>query len=330
VLAATKLGPALATGNCLVLKPSELTSLSAARLAELALEAGVPEGVFNVLHGGALVGDALAHHPAVDLLTFTGSTQTGRRLLVAAGESNMKRLILECGGKAPNILFEDGPELQAVAEGILGRAFWNQGEVCSASSRLLVQESIKEDLLRILTVRAAALTPGDPLKPDTTFGALVSHAHKKKVLSYIDSAKRDGAEMVHQSVCSPPFSEGFYLPPTIFDRVSSGHRIAQEEIFGPVLSVLSFRDEDEAIRIANSTIYGLTAIVWTKDLGRAHRLTQGIRAGSVVVYATGNPVGGPAEGVMSSGGLKQSGIGVEGGLEGLEAYTSQTAVQFFV
>jgi acyl-CoA reductase-like NAD-dependent aldehyde dehydrogenase len=330
VLAAEKIGPALATGNSLVLKPSELTSLSAARIAELAVEAGIPPGVFNVIHGGPDVGAALALHRQVDLLTFTGSSRTGKRLLIAAGESNMKRLILECGGKAPNIVFDDCPDLDAVAEGIVARAFWNQGQVCTASSRLLIQSSIKDELLGLVMQKASFLSPGDPLKPDTTFGAVVSQGHKQKVLSFIDSGEREGAKIVYRSDAPSPFAGGFYVPPVVFDLVSPGQKIAQEEIFGPVLSVLAFADEAEAISIANSTIYGLSAILWTRNLGRAHRVTHGINAGWIVVNATGQRMGGPGPSVLSIGGHKESGIGVEGGIEGLEGYTSRTAVQMFV
>jgi acyl-CoA reductase-like NAD-dependent aldehyde dehydrogenase len=329
LLAAGKIGPALATGNSLVLKPSELTSFSAARVAELAIQAGVPEGVFNVVHGGGSVGASLARHADVDLVTFTGSTHTGKKLLIAAGESNMKRLILECGGKAPNIVFDDSPNLEAVADAVVARAFYNQGQVCTASSRLLVQESIKGAFLPILLRKAAALCSGDPLKAETKYGAVVSQEHKQKVLDYIDRGEKEGATKVYQSHASAPHEGGFYVSPVIFDRVSTRHRIAQEEIFGPVLSVISFRDEEEAIQIANGTIYGLSAIVWTKDLGRAHRLTHGIKAGWIVVNATDKPAGGPGTGVMSVGGHKESGTGVEGGLEGLEEYTSTTAVQWF-
>lgn len=330
VLAAAKIGPALAMGNSLVIKPSELTSLSASRVAELALKAGVPKGVLNVIHGDATVGAALAHHREVDLVSFTGSSPTGKKLLVAAGESNMKRTILECGGKAPNIVFEDCPNLNAVADAIVARAFWNQGEVCTASSRLLVQESIKEELLRRVIQKTSELEIGDPLKPDTRFGALVSQGHRRKVLEYIATGEREGARVVHQSLSPPPFEEGFYISPVIFDQVSPDQKIAQHEIFGPVLVVISFSSEDEAINIANQTLYGLSAIVWTKDLGRAHRVTQRIDAGWVVVNATSKPVGGAGLGVLPIGGHKESGIGVEGGLEGLEAYTIRTAVQLFV
>jgi acyl-CoA reductase-like NAD-dependent aldehyde dehydrogenase len=330
VLAAGKVGPVLATGNSLVLKPSELTSFSAGRLAELALEAGVPAGVFNVVHGGPAIGDALAHHRNVDLVTFTGSTRTGKSLLIASGNSNMKRLLLECGGKAPNIVFEDSPDLNAVADAVVARAFWNQGQVCTASSRLLVQSSIKEYLMPLILERVAGLLPGDPLQPDTKFGAVVSEHHKEKVLKYVSLGEREGARKLYQSAIRGPYDEGFYVAPVIFDNVSPQQQIAREEIFGPVLSVLTFSTEKEAIRLANDTIYGLSAILWTKDLGRAHRTSQGIKAGWITVNATATPTGGPAEGVLSVGGLKESGLGTEGGIEGLEAYMSTTAVQFFV
>jgi acyl-CoA reductase-like NAD-dependent aldehyde dehydrogenase len=329
VLAAMKLAPALAMGNTLVLKPSEMTSLSACRLAELALEVGIPSGVYNVIHGAGAVGAGLARHPGIDLITFTGSTQTGKRLMIASGESNLKRLILECGGKAPNIVFADAPDLDAVAASIVARAFWNQGQVCTASSRLLVQETVKDELLPKIIAQVSKLNPADPLLPDTRFAALVSSVHQQKVLSYIDSGLRESATVAYQSRAAPPHPGGFYVAPVIFERVSPQQRIAREEIFGPVLSVMSFRDEGEAIRIANDTLYGLSAIVWTQDLSRAHRMTQALQAGWITVNATAKTAGGPAEGVLSRGGLRQSGLGLEGGLEGLEAYTTSTAVQIF-
>jgi acyl-CoA reductase-like NAD-dependent aldehyde dehydrogenase len=330
LLAAQKIGPALATGNSIILKPSELTSLSASRLAELAVEAGVPEGVFNVVHGDARAGSALAHHADVNLLTFTGSTRTGKALLVAAGQSNMKRLILECGGKAPSIVFEDCPDLNAVADAIVASAFWNQGQVCVASSRLLLQESVKETLLKRVIAKTSGLSLGDPLGRETKFGALVSQGHQQKVLGYIESGKREGARVVYQSDSTPPFEHGFYVAPTIFDRVAPEQEIAREEIFGPVLSVISFRDEKEAIEIANRTIYGLSAVIWTRDMARAHRMSQAVDAGWIVINTAGKAVGGLAEGVLPVGGHKESGIGIEGGVEGLEAYTNKTAVQLFV
>ncbi|MBV8144949.1 MAG: aldehyde dehydrogenase family protein [Gammaproteobacteria bacterium] len=330
VLAAEKIGPALVMGNSLVLKPSELTSLSAVRVAQLALEAGIPEGVLNVIHGSPEVGSALAHHADVDMITFTGSSRTGKLLLVASGESNMKRLMLECGGKAPNIVFDDAPDLAAVADSIIARAFWNQGQVCTASSRLLVQEGIKDELLKLVIERAARLHPGDPLREQTTFGALVSGGHREKVLGYIAAGEREGAQPIYRATTSAPLPGGFYVAPVIFDKVSAAQRIAQEEIFGPVLAVLGFRDEAEAAHLANGTIYGLSAILWTKDVGRAHRMSQSIDAGWIVVNATASPTGGTGPGILSIGGHKQSGIGVEGGVEGLKAYTRESAIQIFV
>lgn len=330
VLAAQKIGPVLATGNCLVLKPSEFTSFSAARVAALALEAGVPEGVLNVVHGNGTLGAALSLHRDVDLLTFTGSSATGKKVMIAAGQSNMKRLVLECGGKAPSIVFDDAPNLDAIAQRVVARAFWNQGQVCTASSRLLVHESIKDEFMRRVIDEVSLLNPGDPLQPETRFGAIVSQEQRKKIMGYVGSAESEGARMIYQSTTSAPFESGFYAPPTIFDNVTACQRIAQEEIFGPVLSVITFRDEAAALQIANSTLYGLSAILWTQDLGRAHRMTQGIQAGWVTVNATGTPMGGPGGSAIEIGGHKESGFGVEGGIDGLKVYTSQTAVQWFV
>jgi acyl-CoA reductase-like NAD-dependent aldehyde dehydrogenase len=325
-----KIGPVLAAGNSVVLKPSELTSLSAARVAELAREAGVPEGAFSVIHGDGRVGAALARHGEVDLLTFTGSSPTGKALLVAAGESNMKRLILECGGKTPNIVFDDCPAVQEVARAIVASAFWNEGQVCIASSRLLVQEGVREELLTALTREVNALRVGDPLRPDTRHGALVSRHHQQKVMSYIDRGEKEGARRIHHARLVPPIEGGYYVPATVFDEVSSRSAIAQEEIFGPVLTVLSFKNDEEAIRIANGTIYGLASIAWTKNPARAHRLAQSVRSGSMICYATAKPAGGPSDAVLSLGGHKQSGWGVEGGVAGVEEYLSRTAVQVFV
>lgn len=328
--ATQKIGPVLAAGNCLVLKPSELTSLSAARVAALAIEAGIPEGVLNVVHGGAEVGSLLVRHPEVDLVTFTGSTRTGKELLVASGQSNMKRLILECGGKSPNIVFDDSPSIEAVAEAVVSGAFWNQGQVCAAGSRLLVHTSVKKKLLNAVIERTAKWISGDPLQADTTYGALVSDAHRKKVLGYVEAGEGEGATVAYRSRQASPCDGGFYLGPIVFDNVSPAQKVAQEEIFGPVLSVIEFRDEEEAIRMANSTIYGLTATLWTKDLVRMHRVTHAVKAGLIVVNASEKRAGGPTDQVLSVGGHKQSGLGAEGGVEGIEAYTSKTAVQVFV
>jgi acyl-CoA reductase-like NAD-dependent aldehyde dehydrogenase len=329
LLAAAKIGPALATGNCLVLKPSELTSLSTVRLAELAVEAGIPEGVLNVVHGGREIGAQLASHRGIDLISFTGSSATGKQVMIASGQSNMKRLILECGGKAPNVVFDDAPDLESVANAVVNSAFRNQGEVCVASSRVLVQAGIKKDLLQAIVQRTAELRLGDPLRTETQFGALVSQGHKQKVLGYIERGERDGARVIYRSNSPAPYDSGFYVGPVILDNVKTEHCVAQEEIFGPVLSVLTFKDEEEAVRIANDTVYGLSAIVWTTDLGRALRVTHSINAGWVVVNATGKAAGGPGAGVLSVGGHKESGVGAEGGIAGLQAYMSDTAVQYF-
>jgi acyl-CoA reductase-like NAD-dependent aldehyde dehydrogenase len=329
LLAARKVAPALVTGNSLILKPSEQTSLSASRLAQLALEAGVPEDVFNVVHGASVVGKTLADHNDVNLVTFTGSTATGKQLLIASGQSNMKRLILECGGKSPTIVFNDSPALEIVARHVVSHAFRNQGQLCTAGSRLLVQRDIKEELLACVVACAEKLVCGDPLRVGTRFGAVVSREHKDKVLGYINDAKLDGGELVSQVRGSDPLDGGFYISPIILDRISSTHRVAQEEIFGPVLTVMTFEDESGATRLANDTRYGLSAVVWTRDMGRAHRVSLALDSGWVVVNACANPGGGPSEGVMSIGGHKESGFGVEGGAEGLKAYTSHSAIQLF-
>jgi len=330
LLSVAKIAPVLAAGNTLVLKPSELTSLSAGRVAELAIEAGLPPGVLNVVHGGPHIGDRLARHHDIDFLTFTGSTRTGKKLMIASGESNMKRLMLECGGKAPNIVFDDSPDLEAVAQAVTARAFYNQGEVCSASSRLLIHDRIREKFLPLLMAEISALAPGDPLDPETRFGAIVSEEHRQKIMGFVDQGVGEGASVLYRSGAGAPVDGGYYAAPIVFDNVSPQHMIAREEIFGPVLSILSFRDESEAIRIANNTIYGLSAVVWTRSLDRAHRMTQAIRAGWVVVNAGSSPRGGPGMGVLSVGGHKESGLGTEGGLQGLEECMSRTAVQIFV
>ena len=320
-LAATKVGPALAMGNSIVLKPSEFTSLSASRLAELAFEAGVPAGVFNVVNGvGETVGAALANHNAVDLLSFTGSSATGKQLLMSAGRSNMKRLMLECGGKSPYLVFEDCPEdLDAVAANLVSRAFHNQGEVCSAGTRLLIQEGIKDRLLPKIIERAKAMVPGDPFDRATTFGALMNEAHMEKVLGYIENGRGEGAEIILGGNRVRHSTGGFYVEPTIFDNVDPKHRIAQEEIFGPVLSVFTFRDEAEAIELANDTCFGLAAFVATTDLARSQRLGQRLNAGSIVILGSSGPQGGGVS--PGSEAHKQSGFGVESSLAGLASYT---------
>jgi acyl-CoA reductase-like NAD-dependent aldehyde dehydrogenase len=330
VLAIMKAGPALAAGNSLVLKPSELSSLSALRLAELALEAGVPEGVFNVVPGiGRTVGDELARHPDLDMLSFTGSTATGRQLMVSAGQSTMKPLLLECGGKSPNIVFDDCPDLDAVADAVTARMYWNQGQVCTAGSRLLVQDSIKKQLLERIHARARALIPGDPFDPDTTCGPLISAPQMNKVLGYIQSGLEQGGKLLIGGKPTRQETGGYFIETTIFDDVRPDMRIGQEEIFGPVLAVMTFRDAEEACKLANSTSYGLSATVWTRSISRIHLMMRKLRAGEIDIKATARPSAGPPFASMPLEPHKQSGIGVEGGIEGLQSYTILRAVKIY-
>ena len=328
-LAVSKMAPALIMGNSLVLKPSEFTSLSAQHLAVLALEAGVPPGVFNVVHGvGATVGAALVAHPDVDLISFVGSSATGKQIMASAAHSNMKRVILECGGKSPYLVFDDCPEdLDFIAEDIVDTAFPNQGALCIAGTRLLIQDTLRDRLLPLIIEKAAAIKAKDPLSSEASFGALVNEAHMEKVLGYIDSGKAEGAELVLGGERVYPdgddsIKNAFYIEPTIFDQVSPGAKIAQEEIFGPVLSVITFSDEAEAIRLANDSCFGLASYAATTDLGRAQRLGERLNAGLLVVLGTSQPSGGGIS--TSSDKHRQSGQGYSGGLEGLAAYTVST------
>ncbi|MEM8987966.1 MAG: aldehyde dehydrogenase family protein [Pseudomonadota bacterium] len=327
-LAAMKVGPALAAGNALVLKPSELSSFTTLRLAALAKEAGVPDGILNIVPGqGLTVGAALAKHGDIDMLSFTGSTSVGKLLLQYAGQSNMKRLLLECGGKSPNIVCDDFPDLDEAAMGVFSKMFWNQGQVCTAGTRLLVQRSIKDALVERLVGLAQTMTPGDPLDPATTAGPLISRIQQDKVLSYIDHGKNSGARLCFGG--EQKTGDGFFVAPTIFDDVDPGASIAQEEIFGPVLAIIPFDTVDEAISIANGTIYGLSATVWTVDLAKAHAFIDGLKAGEVTVRGAGSSASGAALGAMPNQPFGQSGFGVEMGLEGLLSYTSVKSLQIF-
>ena len=330
-LAVSKVAPALIMGNCLVLKPSEFTSLSAQHLAVLAIEAGVPPGVFNVVHGdGKTVGDRLAHHPDVDLLAFVGSSATGKQLMISAGQSNMKRLILECGGKSPFLAFDDCADLDATAEEIVDNAFPNQGALCVAGTRLILQDSLRDKLLPLILEKAAAIKAADPLDPGTRFGALMSEAHMNKVLGYIDSGISEGAKLILGGKRVYPqnndaLTGGFYIEPTIFDGVDPAAKIAQEEIFGPVLSIFSFSDEAEAIALANNSDFGLAAYAATTNVARVQRLSESINAGNLMVYGSAKPRFGTVG--IGSDKQRQSGMGYSGGAEGLEAYTASTTVR---
>ncbi|AXA67368.1 MULTISPECIES: aldehyde dehydrogenase [Pseudomonas] len=321
MMACWKLGPALATGNSVILKPSEKSPLTAIRIAALALEAGIPAGVFNVLPGyGHTVGQALALHPDVDTLVFTGSTRIAKQLLVYAGESNMKRVWLEAGGKSPNIVFADAPDLGAAAEAAAAAIAFNQGEVCIAGSRLLVERSIKARFLALVAEALQAWAPGHALNPDTRVGALVDEGHLRTVLGFIEAGRAEGARLVSGGARALSETGGSYVTPTIFDGVDNAMRIAREEIFGPVLAVIDFDDEEEAVRIANDTPYGLAAAVWTRDLSRAHRVARALRAGSVWVnqYDGGDMT-------APFGGFKQSGNGRDKSLHAFDKYTELKA-----
>ncbi|EZH83001.1 aldehyde dehydrogenase [Ectopseudomonas composti] len=312
-----KLGPALSTGNSVILKPSEKSPLTGIRIAQLAIEAGIPAGVFNVLPGfGHTVGKALALHMDVDTLVFTGSTKIAKQLMIYAGESNMKRVWLEAGGKSPNIVFADAPDLQAAAESAASAIAFNQGEVCTAGSRLLVENSIKDKFVPMVVEAIKAWKPGNPLDPATNVGALVDTTQMNNVLGYIQAGHDDGAKLVAGGKRVMEETGGTYVEPTIFDGVNNAMRIAKEEIFGPVLSVIGFDDQDEAIAIANDTVYGLAAAVWTSNLSRAHLVGKALRAGSVWInqYDGGDMT-------APFGGFKQSGNGRDKSLHAFDKYT---------
>jgi gamma-glutamyl-gamma-aminobutyraldehyde dehydrogenase len=304
-MAAWKLGPALATGNSVIIKPASTTSLSLLRIAELGAEAGIPDGVLNVVTGpGDTVGAAIGRHPDIDCVAFTGSTEVGRRFLTWSAESNLKRVLLELGGKSPQVVFEDVTDMAGVAANAATAIFWNMGENCSAGSRLIVHRSRKDDLLDALQAELAAWPVGDPLDPSTKIGALISRSHLERVLGYVAAGREEGARLVTGGERILEETGGYFVPPTIFDRVRNDMRIAREEIFGPVLSVIEFDTEEEAVAIANDTAYGLAASIYTDDLNVAHRVAREIRAGTVGVNAY-------AEGDMTTpfGGYRQSGFG---------------------
>ena len=296
LMMAWKIAPALAAGNSVVLKPAEQTSLSALRIAELALEAGLPRGVLNVVPGtGPDVGEPMGRHPGIDMLSFTGSTETGRRFLRYSAESNLKKIVLECGGKNPAIVLEDAEDLDLVAEHVVNGAFWNMGENCSASSRLIVHEKVKDELLKHIVARTRNWKTGDPLDPRHHLGALVDKEHFKKVSGYLKAGK---------AIVGGKTEQGRYVLPTVIDAVKPGDRLAREEVFGPVLAVITVRSTEEAIAVANDTDYGLAASLFSANGKRALRAAREIRAGTVTVNCFG-------EGDITTpfGGYKQSGFG---------------------
>lgn len=317
LLTAWKCAPALAAGNSIVLKPSEKAPLTSIRLASLAAEAGIPEGVFNVVPGlGPVAGKALAEHHDVDMITFTGSTAVGKQLMCSAGNSNMKQLSLECGGKSPNIVFDDAADLETAASASAAAAFHNCGQVCVSPTRLLVAERIADEFVERVVCASAKHAPGDPLDPSATQGALIDETHLRSVLHYIDLGREEGATLRCGGERLDIVPGGTYLGPTVFVDVDPEMTIAREEIFGPVLSVITFRTESEAIRLANDSVYGLHACLWTEDMHRSNRVARRIKAGTVTVNCTGT-----YDLSLPIGGFKQSGFGKDRSLMALEKYT---------
>lgn len=321
MMMAWKVAPALITGNSVVLKPAEQSPLSALRVAELAAEAGIPEGVFNVLPGyGPTAGQALGRHHDVDCIAFTGSTEVGKLFMRYSAESNMKPVNLECGGKSPNIIMADAPDLNAAATAAAWAVFFNQGQVCNAGTRLLVDEKVKDQVLDKIVSVGQSIVVGDPLDPATQMGAIVDGTQLNRVLGYIADGKASGARLVMGGERCRSETGGFFVRPTVFDGVDNSMRIAREEIFGPVLSTISFKDTEDALRIANDTAYGLYAAVWTRDINKAFKMVRGIRAGAVNVNTySGGDISTPF------GGFKQSGQGRDKSLHALEKYTALKA-----
>jgi len=323
LMAAWKLGPLLATGNTAVLKPAEQTSLTTIRLAELAIEAGIPDGVINVVPGfGKTAGEPLGRHPDVDALAFTGSTEVGRMFLRYSADSNLKRVLLECGGKNPFVVMADADDLDSVADHAATSIYWNAGQNCSSNSRLIVHRAVKDELMNLLLEKSRSWTVGNPLDPGVKIGAMIEPEHMKKVLANITSGHKDGAECVLGGNQILKETGGLFVEPTIFDGVKPGMQLATEEVFGPVLSVIDFAQPEEGIAIANDTAYGLAASVFTSDLRTAHLAARAIKAGTVTVNTYG-------EGDASTpfGGFKLSGFGGrDNGLASHEQYTETKTI----
>jgi len=316
-MAIWKIAPALITGNSVILKPAEQSPMSAIKIGALLSEAGLPDGVFSVLPGdGPTTGKQLCLHNDVDCVAFTGSGEVGKLVLQYSGQSNMKRVQLECGGKSPNIIFADCDDLDAAAEASAYAIFGNQGEVCSAGSRLIIQKEIEEDFIKKVTEVSKKMQPSDPLNPDSFAGAIVNKEQLEKINKYVTLGKEEGAEIEVGGNITMEDTGGFYHEPTIFKNVSNNMKIAQEEIFGPVLTTMNFLTYEEAIDIANGSQFGLAAGVWTKDINKAIKASREIRAGTVYInnYEEG------VDSTIPLGGYKQSGIGRDNGYQALENY----------
>ncbi len=320
LMAAWKVAPALACGNAVVLKPAEQTPLAALELAAIAAEAGLPGGVLNVVPGyGQTAGAALVRHPDVDKISFTGSTEVGKQIMREAADS-LKKVSLELGGKSPNIVFDDA-DLDAAVRGAFNGIFYNAGQCCTAGSRLLVQSSIHDAFMERLVERVDRLQPGEPLDPKRRYGPVISEEQLARVLGYIEKGRSEGAKLLTGGNRAGPAGSGYWVEPTIFDAVDPETTIAREEIFGPVLATLTFDDEAEAVELANRTIYGLAAALWTSDVKRAHRVAARLQAGTVWVNTYH-----PLDAASPFGGYKQSGYGRELGKHALELYTQVKSI----
>ena len=320
LLASWKLGPALACGNTIVLKPAEQTPLSTLRFGELAIEAGVPAGVLNIVTGGPETGKAIVRHPGIDKIAFTGSTAVGKEIMRSSADT-LKRVTLELGGKSPNIVFADS-DIDGAVKGAINGIFYGKGEVCNAGSRLFVENKVQNEFLEKLVARAKKLQPADPLDPKTRLGAIVSQEQMQTVLGYVETGKKEGAKLIAGgNRVSVDGGKGFFLEPTIFGDVTNDMKIAQEEIFGPVLATLTFDDVDQVIDLANRNQYGLAAAVWTRDIKKAHSVSRQLKAGTVWINTYGL-----MDAALPFGGYKSSGFGRELGMHAIEHYTELKTV----
>jgi aldehyde dehydrogenase (NAD+)/phenylacetaldehyde dehydrogenase len=315
LLASWKIAPALAMGNTVIVKPASNTSLTALKLAELAAEAGLPPGVLNVVTGsGSVVGNALVEHRGVDKIAFTGATSTGQEILRRSADT-LKKITLELGGKSPNIVLADA-DLDAAVKGATIGIFYGKGEVCAAGSRLFVEKSVAAEFIDRVVERTERMVPADPMDPKTRMGAIVSAAQMDTVMGYVEAGKSQGARLRTGGERADVGGKGYFLRPAVFDQVDNSMTIAQEEIFGPVLAVITFEDEEDAIAQANDTPYGLAAAVWSRDIGRAHRVARRLQAGTVWVNTYNR-----YDAAAPFGGYKESGYGRELGVHALEHYT---------
>ena len=320
LLASWKLGPALACGNTIVLKPAEQTPLTTLRFGQLAIEAGIPAGVLNIVTGGPETGKAIVRHPGIEKIAFTGSTTVGKEIMRSSADT-LKRVTLELGGKSPNIVFADS-DIDGAVKGAINGIFYGKGEVCNAGSRLFVENKVQNEFIEKLVARAKKLQPADPLDPKTRLGAIVSQEQMQTVLGYVEAGKKEGAKLIAGgNRVSVDGGKGFFLEPTIFGDVTNDMKIAQEEIFGPVLATLTFDDVDQVIELANRNQYGLAAAVWTRDIKKAHSVSRQLKAGTVWINTYGL-----MDAALPFGGYKSSGFGRELGMHAIEHYTESKTV----